>query len=499
MKFYALSFFRSSKIVLFILFFNLLSQSYGQEIASKIDQNDLKEFIQTLSSVQFKGRAVDNDGQLKTQEFIIDRLKTLQVAPFLPDGYLEKFALKMTDKGEIYLKTQNNQILRNFDRMVFTSDVPHNNVIESQVVFGGYGTEKELDKIDVENRFVLILSLNQGESYILARRLEARNANGLILFHKDDMPFATTKSFFKELHFRKKFAIANHHEPADADSLPTAEPFFNAIIIPCAEVKNVMGLTMNKLISLANKKKIHAVPPAKISFHFDKVGRTIETANVIGVIAGQSDQSIILSAHYDHVGEDGNLFYPGADDNASGIAALLELAEEFMQYDSLNYTMVFLATSAEEGGLLGSSFHVNHPAFDPDKVLCNINMDMISRCDNKQADCNYLYCIGNNLSETLDSLVREANDLFPACTCLYSENNSDIFTRNDAYNFSKKGIPAILFFSGFHNDYHKPTDTIDKIDFNLLENRILLINEVVKLIQRTPNPIRKPTNTTNPE
>ena len=323
MKFICLLKFRRSQLLFIILLQISFCQSFGQDVISKIDQNDLRAFIKTLSSIQFEGRSVDNDGQIKTQEFIIDRFKTLQLEPFSYDGYLEKFTLNQTDKGEIYLQTHQSE----------------------------------------------------------------------------------------------------------------------------------------------------------------QVGKTIETANVIGMIRGESDQSIILSAHYDHVGKDENEYYPGADDNASGVAALLELAEEFAQYKNLKYTMIFLATSAEESGLLGSSYHVNHPGFEPERVICNINMDMISRCDSEQADCDYLYFISDNRSEALDSLVREADKLFPECTLDYSDSYSYIFFRTDTYNFSKKGIPSILFFAGFHDDYHKPTDTMDKIDFDILENRIKLICEVIKLLQ----------------
>ena len=485
MKFYALLFFRLPKVLLLIL----ACKSYGQDVTSKIDQNDLREFIKTLSSIQFEGRSVDNDGQLKTQEFIMDRFKTLQIEPYSSEGYLEKFPLNQTDKGEVYLKTKNGQTLHNYDRMVFTGDIPPIKTIESQIVFGGYGTEEELNQVSVENRIVLILAESSSGDYEIKKRLEALNASGLIYFHKDDKPFKSTKNLLKDVHYRKSYSLSNRNT---FDLQPSEIPFLYFLMIPEAEVKNVMGMSKSKLINLANRKKINRAPVSEISVHFEQAKKTIETANVLGVIRGESPQTIILSAHYDHMGTEDNRHYPGADDNASGIAAMLEIAEEFKQYDNLKYSMIFLATTAEECGLLGSSYHVNHPDFDPDNVVCNINLDMISRCDSRQTDCNYLYCIGNNLSEALDSLVSEADELFPNCMCDYSENNSSIFVRTDTYNFSKKGIPAILFFAGFHDDYHKQTDTINKIDFDILENRVLLINEIIKLIQRTPNPIRKP-------
>jgi len=496
MKNNRLSILRLSKVILLVLALISCGQCIGQESASKIDQKDLKAIIKTLSSTQFEGRDIDNYGQIKTQEYIINRFKTLQVEPFSTDGYLEKFFLNQTGWGDEYILTKKKRKLRNFDRMVFTGGNQLNEEIEKEIVFGGFGTAEELEQIDVANRFVLILSTSQREEIAVKQRLYERNASGLIVFHKDDKSFESMKRTVKAHHAIKRYSIADCPNITLTDrsdetlfddpritTFLSAMSGINTIVIPGSEVKNVMGLSKKKLIDLANKREINMVPPSVIRIKLARVTKTIETANVIGIIRGESDQTIILSAHYDHLGKDEKLYYPGADDNASGIAAMLEIAEEFAQYKKLKYTMVFLATTAEELGLLGSQYHVEKPDFNPEKVICSFHFDMISRCDDRQADCNYLYCIDNGQSNVLDSLIRKADELFPHCTFDYSKNNSDIFSRTDAYNFMKKGIPSILFFAGFHDDYHKPTDTMDKIDFEVLENRIKLICEVIKLLQ----------------
>ena len=228
--------------------------------------------------------------------------------------------------------------------------------------------------------------------------------------------------------------------------------------------------------------------PDKENNQSKQVEKSYETANVVGFIPGASDLVIIISAHYDHVGKQDTIYYPGADDNASGVAALLELAEEFAQNKPLKYPLIFLATAAEEYGLLGSSFYVEQPHFNADKVFCHLNIDMISRCDVKHTDCAYLYCMWKNTSSRIDSLIREADNQFPLCSFDYSENGSGIFSHSDSQSFYAKGAPSILFFSGFHDDYHRPTDTMDKIDFDIYENRVRLIGEVVKCLQRDTNP-----------
>ena len=251
--------------------------------------------------------------------------------------------------------------------------------------------------------------------------------------------------------------------------------------------KFIVNLTANGRISI-NAPQQNREPDAEKN-QPEQVEKNYETANVVGFIPGASDLAIIISAHYDHVGQKDTIYYPGADDNASGVAALLELAEEFTQYKPLKYSLIFLATAAEEYGMLGSSFHVEQPYFNADKVFCHLNIDMISRCDVKHIDCAYLYCIGQNTPMWLDSLIREADNQFPQCSFDYSDNGSNIFSRSDSQIFYAKGAPSILFFSGFHDDYHEPTDTMDKIDFNIYENRVRLIGEVVKWLQRDTNPV----------
>ena len=352
------------------------------------------------------------------------------------------------------------------------------------MIFGGYGTEEELDQIDVENRFVLVYTKTQTGNYEIKLRLEKRKAKGLIYFFEDEKSVTSTRNLLNNIYNRKTYSIFKQPDTKTIDSPPDVIPFIYFIMLPDDVVKDVMGLSKRKLISLADSKQIEEVPVIDISVHFERVQKKVETANVLGVIKGESEQSIVISAHYDHLGVEGDHYYPGADDNASGIAAMLELAEEFVQYKNLKYTMVFLATSAEEVGLLGSAYHVDHPDFNPKKVVCNINMDMISRID-KVTDYTFLYCSSNNKSLVEDSLVRAADNLFPDCSCDYSMNSTNHFRRTDGYNFSRKGIPTIMFFSGFHSDYHKPTDTIDKIDFNMLENRVLFISEIIKQLQKS--------------
>jgi len=493
-----ISFFRLSEYVLFFLFLTISHHGFGQETSSKIDKKDLRSFIKILSSTQFGGRGIDDDGHKKTQEFITNRFKELQLEAFSSDGYLEKILLNQTSRGNIYVTVQNKKTLRNFDRMIFGGAIRHDlKEIEREVVFGGYGTEDELSQINVEDRFVMVFIKNTREEIDITNRLKERNANGLIIIHKDDKNFESQKRRLKDFFTTKRYSIVDRSDTMSLES-GMADQFINDLIavnsqintirIPDSEIKNIIGLSKKELVKHADKGKINDVSQSIISINFEKVEKVVETANIIGVIKGESDKSIIISAHYDHLDRVPEIYYPGADDNASGVAALLELAEEFSQYETLKYTIIFIAATAEESGLLGSQYHVEQPGFDPGKVVLNVNIDMISRCDNINNDCRYLYYIGSNQSKILDSLAEEAIKLFPQYIFNYTEYNSDILDRSDTYNFKKAGINSIMFFAGFHDDYHKPTDTMDKIDFNILENRIKLISEFIKKAQKEEFP-----------
>ena len=479
---------RKNYLFLFFLFILKSFLGFTQEIPSKIDKKDLSDFITALSSLPFGGRGVDDDGQIKAQEFIVNRYKELQLEPFSSDGFLEKFSLLQTNRGGLYIETQNHQTLRNFDGMIFTGAIHHNSTITREIIFGGYATEEALNQMEVENRFVLVVLKNQKDESNIKKNLEERKASGLFVVHADDKEFETMKRRLKDFHLTKRYSFADPDSgfmitESGMGETTDAFPNINTIYISGAAVKNIFGLPKNKLVNLANSRKMKDVPTSVVNIHFEGFKKMIETANVIGVIKGESDTAIVVSAHYDHMGKEDNHYYPGADDNASGVAALLELAEEFAQYKNLRYTMIFLATTAEEAGLLGSFYHTGRPDFNPEKIVCNINIDMISRCDSHHTDCTYLYCLGSNPSDLLDSLVRKADELFTPCACDYAETTFGIFERTDGYNFKRKGIPSILFFAGFHDDYHQPTDTIEKINFDILENRIKLICEVIRLVQ----------------
>ena len=225
----------------------------------------------------------------------------------------------------------------------------------------------------------------------------------------------------------------------------------------------------------------------------------VQSQNVLGYLPGQDtslrDEHIVLSAHYDHLGTRDNATYNGADDNGSGTTAILTLAETFSQWaakeGSPKRGILFILMTGEEKGLLGSRYYSENPLLPLDKAMANVNIDMVGRIDKAyEGKEDYIYVIGaDRISQDLHDLNEKANAEGPELTLDYTYNEEDdpnrYYYRSDHYNFAKKGIPAIFFFNGTHEDYHGVGDTPDKINFSAMQKRIQLVFlTAMKLAQR---------------
>lgn len=209
--------------------------------------------------------------------------------------------------------------------------------------------------------------------------------------------------------------------------------------------------------------------------------------NVIAYIKGSEkpDEVIVVSSHYDHEGIKNNEIYYGADDNASGTAAVLEIAQAFSLAKTEGYrpkrSILFINFTAEEKGLLGSKYYIKNPVFPLKNTVANLNIDMIGRIGSqRENNLDYIYVIGSDrLSSELHEINENANKDYVGIELDYTYNSKTdrnrFYYRSDHYNFAKNKIPVIFYFNGTHKDYHKPTDTPDKINLDLLTKRTQLI------------------------
>ncbi len=214
----------------------------------------------------------------------------------------------------------------------------------------------------------------------------------------------------------------------------------------------------------------------------------VKTENVAAIIEGSTypNEYIVLTAHLDHVGTENGEIFNGADDDGSGSMALLEIAEAFklaeLDGNRPKRSIVILHVSAEEKGLLGSKYYSENPLYPLDDTITNLNLDMIGRTDPTRNSNNdeYIYLIGTDrLSTMLHETSEKINDRTVNLELDYRFNAWDdpnrFYERSDHWHFAKNNIPVIFYFSGTHEDYHQPTDTAEKIRYDLLTKRTRLI------------------------
>ncbi len=211
--------------------------------------------------------------------------------------------------------------------------------------------------------------------------------------------------------------------------------------------------------------------------------------NVVAYIKGSEkpDEIVIISAHLDHIGisKNGDI-NNGADDDGSGTVAIIEIAEAFKTAEKNGHgpkrSILFLHVTGEELGLYGSRYYTDEdPIFPLKNTVANLNIDMIGRIDQKHKKSpNYLYLIGSDkLSKELHDVSEAVNKEFINMKFDYTYNAKNdpnrFYYRSDHYNFAKHNVPVIFYFNGTHVDYHRPTDTPDKIEYDLLAKRAKLI------------------------
>ena len=261
------------------------------------------------------------------------------------------------------------------------------------------------------------------------------------------------------------------------------------------------GKTGQKMAAdyIMNHFKSIGIPPYKRKTYYQKFKMrddrssrilkkkvVVKGENVLGYIEGTDlkNELLVITAHYDHLGKKDSLIFNGADDNSSGTASIMEIAEAFMLAKKEGYSprrsVLIMAVSGEEKGLLGSKYYTKKPIYPLKNTIANLNVDMIGRVGNKKDHANYIYLIGSDmLSTELHNISEEVNNKYTQLELDYTFNKEDdpnrYYYRSDHYNFAKNNIPVIFYFNGVHEDYHRPSDTIEKLDFNKIKKISKLI------------------------
>lgn len=243
----------------------------------------------------------------------------------------------------------------------------------------------------------------------------------------------------------------------------------------------------HKAVAKAGKAIPSPFKPAATTVQLVQRTEVFTTENVLGYLEGtdKKDEVLVVSAHYDHLGIKNGVVYNGADDDGSGTVSVLAMARAFAQAKKDGHgprrSILFLANTGEEAGLLGSKYYTNHPIFPLENTVTDLNIDMVGRVDSlHQGKGDYVYVVGDDkLSAELHTLSEATNQQYSPIALDYKYNDPNdperTYYRSDHYSFAKHNIPVIFYTSGEHADYHQPTDDVEKIDFPAMVRRDQLI------------------------
>lgn len=459
---------------------------------SKVDTslNEIKRHIDVLCSPELYGRSSltghDNKAAFYIDSiFTAQKLKPYKTVPTI--SYKQSFGIVCTTPKSRTLTFLGKTYGFGTDFIALGAVPDSFNDIE--IVFGGTGTPKELDSIELKGKALLILTNNLRVGALNVQNLAKSKGCALIIVANPtkNQQFSQISRQVNALHSKTTYTIANSKKSVLTRSFsPVADPI-PQILISNQVTSVILGenpLTVWQKINKSEATKI--LPPSiKLGLQFEKQTDTINTQNVIGWIPSSrnSGKSIVVCAHFDHLAPQGQNWFPGADDNASGTALLIELAKRFAAKAKrgveFKNNIIFAAFTAEEIGLLGSEHYLKNSLFPLDSTIVVLNFDMVGRAGKQNDTKKTLFISGANSIEKFGKTASQIN----ADTSLHIDYKSmewiSTSLLSDHYHFENEGIPAYLFTTGLHSEYHTPLDTPDRLSYEGIEG---IINYAQRLI-----------------
>jgi len=479
------------KFLILILAVLLSSCFYTRTTSPQIEEKDIYFHLKYIASDELEGRRAGTRGAELASDYIAKQFKKFGLKPAGDKGtYFQYFDfvsdVKLGDSNFVSFKINKDEIKLNFKSDFVPLSFSESGKIKGDVIFAGYGItapEQNYDDyngIDVQGKIVMLLkgtpdgykAHSPFEKYLPLRykvsNAQSKGAIGIIFVDP----------------FSEKFEKFTYDYSAGKAGIPIIE-VKNSII---DNILKTCGYDF-KLYDIV-KKIYDSMKPN--SFTINNLSVEIQTdvryikskvANVIGYIEGSNpelkNEYIIIGAHYDHLGWGGQgslvpdtvAIHNGADDNGSGTAGLLELAE-YLSHNrkNLNRTLVFIAFTAEEEGTIGSGFYVKNPVFPLENTIAMINMDMIGRLKEDK-----LTIYGTGTSPVWNDIIEKLNSEFKFNLNLVKDG----YGPSDHAQFYSKNIPVLHFFTGIHSDYHKPSDDYDKINY---QGQKRILDFIAKLI-----------------
>lgn len=465
-----------------------------EDFAATVDPQDLQLYLSVLASAHLEGRETATPGNDAAADFLAGQLSGFGIKPIGEGGsYFQDIPFSRTEWAELSLQVGGQPMEHIKDFLCFRSIRPSaERTSGEEIVFLGYGIDdpKYSDyTADVKGKAILIYQgepvTRKGRYRITGNKnpsqwsgdwnlkLEAAKKHGVTAI------YILVPDFQRLAGQMRRFALG----PDIALGKNEAAAYPPLAMVSTTTARVLMGDRVDDVIKMRDrinkgKDKEPIVLKTPYSFTTRLSERMITGHNVLGYIEGSDpalkDELVVLTAHYDHLGRTGEDIYYGADDNASGTSTLLEMAQAFSLAKQKGMgprrSVLVLFVTGEEKGLLGSRYYTQNPVFPLANTVANVNVDMVGRTDDRHKTSDYIYVIGSDkISQDLHDINEAMNAAYTKLELDYTYNDEKdpnrYYYRSDHYNFAEKGVPAIFFFSGVHPDYHRPSDTADKIDY----------------------------------
>jgi len=457
----------------------------------------LLERVRTLAAPEMEGRASGTAGGERAARYVAREMQRLGLRPGGDGGdWQQAFTVptgtRLGDANSLGVIAPGPRALalgRDFEPLTVSAEGRQ----EAELVFAGYGiTAPDLGwddyaGLDARGRIVMLLEH------------EPRRADPAGPFRQPDAYHYTERSH-KIINAREHGALAvllvvsgsalpslAGHAQSQGLLVAAVRPAVADVLLAPAGV----GLgAATRAIDTARAPRSFAVPGSRIALEVSLVRERARAGNVVGILPGRDarlgEEAVVVGAHYDHLGRGGQgslapeatgRVHPGADDNASGVAAMLGLARAFSQAGGASRTLVFVAFAGEEMGLLGSAHYVRRPAHPLERTVLMLNLDMVGRWRERT-----LYVSGVDSGTGLRALVQSQ------AGGLTLRMRGDPYGPSDHSSFYAAGRPVLFLFTGAHADYHRPTDTWDRIDGGALAEVTAFAARVVEAVASAGTP-----------
>jgi len=475
----------------------ILSQSifsFGQkdwsvEYAKRISESKLKEHLYILAADAMEGRETGMEGQRKAAAFLDEYYASIgirtqrQMFP-LKKLYFTESTASINDQSFLFIKD-----------FYFFSAKKTEDIESKDIVFVGYGIHtdqwNDYEGIDVKNKIIVCLSaepVKDGKSVITGTEEFSDWTFDMELKRKEAIKqgarmFIQIDRNYDQYMSRIKYYLETPRMTLDRTGSEDEEdltiPYIHCsermaeVLLKNSGYKNLASVTKsaNKGKHLKSKKS-----RLNLKIHIHVKREDMVSDNVLAFLEGEDPELraevVVISAHYDHVGIINGQIHNGADDDGSGTVSVMEIAKAFVEAKKEGHgpkrSILFLHVSGEEKGLLGSEWYSDHPVYPLVNTVCDLNIDMVGRKDADHDDDRYVYLIGSDkLSTDLHKISENCNQKYTQLKLDYTYNDpndpNQFYYRSDHYNFAKHNIPVIFYFSGVHEDYHKPGDDPEKI------------------------------------